>query len=107
MDRQVAQSVGTRHDPALSMLSDEQRMVWMERVLLPIDGRESKAFGDQDEDITFCVDVVGHAVSGTPREQGRVEVLAGHAPHGTVPLQARQVDRLAGLVTHWVQRGGL
>jgi hypothetical protein len=41
MDRQVAQSVGARYEPAVSMLSDQERTVWMNRVLLSVNGHDS------------------------------------------------------------------
>lgn len=75
------------------------RTAWshMKRVRSPIDHHEPRTLGDDDQNITLCVDVLLHSAAGIPTEQCRVEILATDPPErarAVLTVQINEITRI-------------
>jgi hypothetical protein len=76
MDRQVADSVGAGEDRARAAPRDQQRVSSRERVFKLVNRHDPASLEHDEEHVQVGVPVLGHLVSGGPRQECRVQVAA-------------------------------
>lgn len=92
MHGQVADAAPSSGDLSPPVLVDDQRLTRGEFVLFAVDDDTRRAFGDEKQDVTLSVDVLGRTAAGAPDEQRCIQILGRVAPHGAAGYRFGMVE---------------